>query len=423
MTFGALRRPFNDDANDAHRRMPPTPSQVPLQLIPRAAEWRGFFTSGPDVAVIDAGSAGEIVVARVRIALMGAIAFVPLLSMYGAKHVGVRENLSALVTVLAGLVVSLLILRLASRNDRHPRLALLTSAFDVSLVSITQLAYLLQEFPSAAANSRTTFIAYFMAVGATCLRWDVRVTLFSGALAIVEYAVIAVLAWARWPVVATPDILVHGEFVWGHQLGRMVFLVAFTVLCAAIVRQSLQLRISSTHDALTRLMNRAFFEERLQDELSRASRSRAPLCVALLDIDHFKRVNDEHGHDAGDAALQVVASVLRRAVRRNDLIARWGGEEFAIAFPETRLPEAFGKLEQLRLEIASHGIVLPSGEQLRLTASAGLAIAGVDGDDLQSLLHVADQRLLDAKRGGRNRVSISATARPQSGPWRVVVAG
>ncbi|HPV74098.1 MAG: GGDEF domain-containing protein [Gemmatimonadetes bacterium] len=402
--------------------MPPTPTHSPVQLIPRAADWRGFFAPGPAAAVIDAGSAGELVVARVRIALMGAIAFVPLVSMYGAKHVGVRENLSALVTVLAGLVVSAAILVLARRNDRHRRLAIFTSAFDVSLVSVTQLAYLLQDFPSAAANSRTTFVAYFMAVGATCLRWDVRITLFAGMLAIVEYSAIAVLAWARWPAIPTPDVLVHGEFVWGHQMGRVVFLIAFTVMCAAIVRQSVQLRISSTHDALTRLMNRAFFEERLRDELSRAARTHSALCVALLDIDHFKRVNDEHGHDAGDAALQVVASVLRRAVRRNDLIARWGGEEFALAFPDTRLPEAFGKLEQLRLEVASHTIVLPSGAQLRLTASAGLATLGDDGADLRTLLQAADQRLLEAKRSGRNRVSMTAPTRPQSGGWRVVVA-
>ncbi|HEX4935037.1 MAG TPA: GGDEF domain-containing protein [Gemmatimonadaceae bacterium] len=391
-------------------------------MIPRAAEWRGFFSSGPDVAVIDAGAEGELLVARVRLALMGAISIVPLVSMYGAGNGGVRENLTALLTVLAGLAISALIYAFVRRNDRSRRLAVLTSAFDVTLVSLTQVAYLLQDLPSAAANSRTTFVAYFMAIGATCLRWDARITLFSGVLAIAEYLLVAGLAWARWPAVRTDDVLVHGEFVWGHQLGRVVFLVAFTLLSAAIVRQSLQLRISSTHDALTKVMNRAFFEERLQDELARAHRTGRPLCVALLDIDHFKRVNDEHGHDAGDAALQVVATVLRRAVRRTDLMARYGGEEFAIAFPDTRLPEAFGKLEQLRLEIASHTILLPSGAELRLTASAGLAIAAADGDDVRTLLNAADQRLLDAKRNGRNRVSISPQARPQSGPWRVIVA-
>ncbi|MBK6305426.1 MAG: diguanylate cyclase [Gemmatimonadetes bacterium] len=98
------------------------------------------------------------------------------------------------------------------------------------------------------------------------------------------------------------------------------------------------------------------------------------------------------------------------------------GEEFALAFPDTRLPEAFGKLEQLRLEVASHTIVLPSGAQLRLTASAGLATLGDDGADLRTLLQAADQRLLEAKRSGRNRVSMTAPTRPQSGGWRVVVA-
>ena len=403
--------------------MPFTPPHAPLHLIPRAAEWRGFFSAAPNGAAIDAGSAGELLVARVRVALMGAIVAVPLVSMFGASHVGWRENAIALMASLAGLLVACGIYVAARRNDGHRRLAIVTSIFDVSLVSATQLAYALEGFPSAAANSRTTFIAYFMAIGATCLRWDARVTIAAGLLAIAQYLGIATLAWMRWPVTTTPDVLVHGEFVWGHQLGRAVFLVAFTLLCAAIVRQSLQLRISSTHDALTKVMNRAFFEERLHDELARATRNGTPICVALLDFDHFKRVNDEHGHTAGDAALQVVAQVLRRAVRRTDLVARWGGEEFALAFPDTRVPEAFGKLEQLRLEIASHTIVLASGAELRLTASAGIASAPIDGDDPQRLMDAADQRLLEAKRGGRNRVVASSATRPESGVWRVVVAG
>lgn len=403
--------------------MPPTPPQAPLHLIPRAADWRGFFSSAPEGAAIDAGRAGELLVARVRIALMVAILAVPLVSMFGSAQVGLRENVIALVVAITGFAMACGIYIVAQRNDGHQRLAIVTSILDVSLVSATQLAYALQGYPSAAANSRTTFVAYFMAIGATCLRWDARVTIGAGLLAIGQYLGVATLAWWRWPSVETADLVVHGAFVWGHQLGRIVFLVAFTLMCAAIVRQSLQLRISSTHDGLTKVMNRAFFEERVHDELARATRNGTPLCVALLDFDHFKRVNDEHGHAAGDAALQVVAQVLRRAVRRTDLVARWGGEEFALAFPDTRVAEAFGKLEQLRMEIASHTIVLASGAELRLTASAGVASAPIDGDDPRRLMDAADQRLLEAKRGGRNRVVTSSATRPESGAWHVVVGG
>lgn len=403
--------------------MPPTPPQAPLHLIPRAADWRGFLSSPPEGAAIDAGRTGELLVARVRIAIMVAILAVPLVSMFGAGQVGLRENVIALVVAIAGFTMACGIYVVAQRNDGHQRLAIVTSILDVSLVSATQLAYALQGYPSAAANSRTTFVAYFMAIGATCLRWDARVTIGAGLLAIGQYLGVATLAWLRWPSGETADLAVHGAFVWGHQLGRIVFLAAFTLMCAAIVRQSLQLRISSTHDGLTKVMNRAFFEERVHDELARATRNGTPLCVALLDFDHFKRVNDEHGHAAGDAALQVVAQVLRRAVRRTDLVARWGGEEFALAFPDTRVPEAFGKLEQLRMEIASHTIVLASGAELRLTASAGVASAPIDGDDPRRLMEAADQRLLEAKRGGRNRVVTSSATRPESGAWHVVVGG
>jgi diguanylate cyclase (GGDEF)-like protein len=150
-------------------------------------------------------------------------------------------------------------------------------------------------------------------------------------------------------------------------------------------------------------------------------RHESPFCIALLDIDHFKRVNDQYGHEAGDAALRLVATVLRRSLRRTDLVARWGGEEFAIAFPETRLAEAFGKLEQLRLDIASHTVVLSTGGQVRLTLSGGLAAARHDGRSLVELVAAADGRLMEAKREGRNRIKAATPADNPSGVWRAIV--
>ncbi len=125
----------------------------------------------------------------------------------------------------------------------------------------------------------------------------------------------------------------------------------FTVLSAAIVRQSLQLRISSTHDALTKVMNRAFFEERLADELVRGRRTGQPLCVALLDIDHFKRVNDTYGHLAGDEVLSEVARRLTAGVRGPDAVGRWGGEEFLMLLPEADEAEAVAAAERLRTQV------------------------------------------------------------------------
>ncbi len=108
-----------------------------MHLIPRVGEWRGFFRAESDVALIDAGSAGELLVARVRVLLMAVIAIAPLISMSGVDAVGIQNNLTALAAVLTGLLAAALILRRVGRSEGRRRLALLTSAFDVSLISAT----------------------------------------------------------------------------------------------------------------------------------------------------------------------------------------------------------------------------------------------------------------------------------------------
>lgn len=383
-----------------------------------AAWWRDLFSGSGDPALTTAGHQGELLVARVRFWTFVAVVCSPLITLVQAPNR--RENAIALGVTTAGLGLAWVILRMLVRGHTLRNVAFLTTILDVSLVSLTQALYLFDGLPSVAVNSRTTFLAYFVAIACTCLRWDPRLCLISGGLAVTQYAGIVLGASATWNPLAS-DVLSHGEFSAGQQAGRLVFLVAFTILCLAIIQQSRRLRFGSTHDTLTRLMNRAYFEERLADELSRAARHEIPVCVALIDIDHFKAVNDSQGHAAGDAALRVVAGVLRRSLRRSDLIARWGGEEFAIAFPETRLAEAFGKLEQLRLDIASHTIVLSTGGELRLTISGGLAASRLDGTTFRELLDAADMRLLEAKRAGRNRVHAAPPVRGNSGDWRAEV--
>jgi diguanylate cyclase (GGDEF)-like protein len=383
-----------------------------------ASWWREMVASPGDPALIDAGHKGELLVAGVRFWTFFALLLSPLITMVQEPHR--RENVIALVVCGVGLVVSGIILRTLQRGTPIRHLAVATTVFDVSLVSLTQLLYLVQGMPAVAANSRTTFTAYFVAIGGTCLRWDPRLCVIAGSLAVVQYTGISLGAYVAWdPTLET--VITHGQYVMGQQAGRVVVLMAFTMLCLSIIQQSSRLRFSSTHDSLTRLMNRAYFEERLADELSRAGRHEIPVCVAVLDVDDFKIVNDTHGHLAGDAALRVVATVLRRSVRRTDLVARWGGDEFAIAFPETRLAEAFGKLEQLRHDIQSHTIVLSTGGEVHLTITGGIAASRVDGTTVKEIVASADQRLLDAKRAGRNRILASTTDRAASGDWSAVV--
>ena len=127
--------------------------------------------------------------------------------------------------------------------------------------------------------------------------------------------------------------------------------------------------------------------------------------MALLDIDRFKRINDVHGHQAGDVVLQRFADVLRSVVRVDDAIARIGGEEFAILFPRTAIPQALAICERLRQRTGATTISV-AGKDIRVTVSGGVAQLGPAGLD-RALLH-ADQALYAAKRGGRDQMSLAA---------------
>ncbi|MFN8572786.1 MAG: GGDEF domain-containing protein [Gemmatimonadaceae bacterium] len=372
------------------------------QSRPATLLWKELLSAPTDRALIDAGVAGELLVARVRFWLSVVIVLVPVMSLI----VNPRgpENLIAMGATLISFLAAAIILRVVRSSTRVPHLGVLTSVLDVTLVSGTQLAFLIQGMPSTAVNSRTAFMAYFLALGATCLRWDVRICMTAGALAVVQYLGIVAAAASRWPATLTEDLIGHGQFDWGQQFGRVVFLAAFTVVAMAIIRQSVRLRFTSTHDALTGISNRAYFEERLEEELLRSRRSGLPVSLALVDLDHFKAVNDAHGHDAGDAALRSVAGVLRNAVRGSDIVARWGGEEFVLVLPETGSSDAFRKVDLLRAAVAASAIRLPNGDTIRFTLSGGVAAAPSDGDTLQTLFAAADERLRQAKASGRDRV-------------------
>lgn len=381
--------------------------------------WYNLLALPRDAEIVDAGVSGEQLVARVRLLSTIALLGVPLVVF--SAGLNRPESRIAFGTTIFGCVASLIIMAIVRRPTLPRGIAYTTSLFDVSLVTITHIAFLIQGLPSTTANSRTTFLVYFIAIGATCLRWDPRVCLAAGVTAMVQYSAVSVAALRLWTYAPTEDVLMFGSFLGAHQTGRVIVLGIFTGLCVTIVQRSMLLRISSTHDALSGLMTRAYLAERVANDVARSRRTGTPLCIALLDVDNFKTINDRYGHEVGDAALRLLGGILRRSLRRSDLAGRWGGEEFVIALPDTWLPEAFGKLEQLRLEVASHVIVLPGGEELRLTVSGGLADTHADGKTVEELINAADTRMLQAKREGRNRVVVGSPVATRSGAWRVVI--
>ncbi|NWO11711.1 diguanylate cyclase [Chromohalobacter salexigens] len=173
------------------------------------------------------------------------------------------------------------------------------------------------------------------------------------------------------------------------------------------VRLREQLKEASIRDALTGLYNRRFLDDTLTRELARAERQPSPLSVLMLDIDHFKPINDDHGHAFGDKALIGVADLLSANVRRGDIVCRYGGEEFVVIMPGAGLSAARQRGEHLRQRVATLDIAMDDGTPLRLTVSLGLACYPQHGEYAETLLHHADMALYEAKQGGRNRLAIA----------------
>jgi len=189
---------------------------------------------------------------------------------------------------------------------------------------------------------------------------------------------------------------------------------------AELVRLNERLREMASRDSLTQLLNRRAFEEQAANVLALARREGRGLGVAMVDVDFFKTVNDEYGHQAGDAALRVIASLLGEHFRRDsDLIGRYGGEEFAVVTTAARIDAEFAQvLEEFRATVAAQSIEA-GGRSIALTVSCG-AVVTVPGpeDELEELLNHADRALYAAKAQGRDRVVINRRSVGTSVPDR-----
>jgi diguanylate cyclase (GGDEF)-like protein len=160
----------------------------------------------------------------------------------------------------------------------------------------------------------------------------------------------------------------------------------------------------SITDALTGIANRRHFEWRLSEEIERARRYKYPLSALMLDLDHFKQVNDNYGHQIGDIVLQQVAQRLRRILRRTDFLARYGGEEFIVLAPQTPADRALILAERLRQVIAESPIPVADNLQIHTTISIGVAVFPNHAQNESELIGAADAALYKAKQMGRNRV-------------------
>ncbi len=191
------------------------------------------------------------------------------------------------------------------------------------------------------------------------------------------------------------------------------FLARLGKICGVCLENTInreRLLISGLTDPLTELHNRRYLDRRLSEELSRASRYHQPLSCLFIDADHFKRINDSYGHQAGDSVLRELATRIRSQLRASDVATRYGGEEFALLLPQTGLNEAMLLAERIRHEVAQSPMQLEDGQTLNLTVSIGvsetLPMVGKSRHQEvgEHLLASADQALYQAKANGRNRI-------------------
>jgi diguanylate cyclase (GGDEF)-like protein len=361
--------------------------------------------SRPDPVLARAAVAGELLVAKVRLGLATLLLVIPVIDSLFFP-VEPKEAIVGVSLTATTFLVALTVYFLISREYNPSWFSFVSTSFDVTLVSSALALFLFMNEPHTAVNSKVVFEGYFLVIGATSLRYDKRVCITTGLLAFGQYFAIVYFAAHHWDlnnVKYSP--YPYGLFSWSAQISRLIIMMTASALSLALVSRSQRLLQLATRDPLTGLFSRGYVDDRFAVELSRARRYDKVLTIAVIDADRFKLLNDTHGHQAGDLALQKIGALLHDTFRQSDTAGRYGGEEFVVILPETDMAAAQQKLELLRESVANTPIsVATSKEKVQVTISAGLASFPEDGENAAELFALADERMFQAKGQGRNRV-------------------
>jgi len=355
----------------------------------------------PDEIMLEIGAGGELLVARLRAVLAAMLLLLPLLNAFGGGSV--KETMIGLGGAIFVNVFSQLALALARRQRRYRWLPFCTAGFDVTATTLV-LAMLAAQHLPAGLNSLIVWCGYLLAILLTALRSDGRVTLFAGTLALVQYGLLVLWVFAT---AGSPEDLMssdYGAVTVGSQAQRLVLLAMMTVATSMIVYRMQRLIEMSGTDGLTRLPNRTWLTHRIPRLFDAVRRDGGSLTLALIDLDHFKRINDDYGHRLGDRSLRHLVTVLREQSEPSEWLVRLSGGEFLLVMRKP-LGTAFEEVDAIRRAVAERPFEPGRGaEPLWLSFSAGLVTFPQEGGDLSRLLRRADLRLQRAKQSGRNRV-------------------
>lgn len=363
----------------------------------KVSRWREFWRS-PVAALVSAGAEGELLVARARLVVTVLAVVIPVFESF--RHPGSRAVPVSFIALILGVTASLVVYRIVRNRAYQPGLGFTTAVLDVTLVTGVLITLLVLQAPAAALGSPVVFSLYFLAIAAAALRFDARISAVAAATAGFEYLVVAISTAAT-----------VGGVHWGDQVARIGLLAAAGILGTVLVWRMRELQSLAARDKLTGLLNRGIFDDLLTDATLRARRYGRPLSILMLDVDQFKQFNDSWGHAAGDEALKAVAAAIKQSVRQGEIVARYGGDEFVVLFPETLPDTAVSRGEKIRLRVPP---IVAGGrgrqQTVPVTISVGVASLPADGVDGFEVLNQADMRLYEAKHAGRNAVVGPAAA-------------
>ena len=312
--------------------------------------------SRPDEAMLALGASGERLVARLRASLAALLLLMPVAGALAGDPL--ERTLRVLGAVLVLNLFAQLWLALARRPRQRPWLPFASSAWDVTATTLVLVALGIGEWPSA-LNNTVAWCGYPLAIVLAGLRNDGRVAIATGALAVVQYALLAAAAFA---LADSPEQLLsadHGAVRGAAQAQRLVVLALFTVVSAAIVQRMLRLVELSGTDALTGLPNRNWLAHQVPRWLDGIEPG-ASATLALLDLDHFRSVNEDAGHPAGDRALREVATLLGEHLGQDEHLVRLGGQEFVLLLRKP-IGTAWEHVDAVRRALVARGFVAEGG--------------------------------------------------------------